>query len=323
MSERFPFLHRMSSGEGEALLVETDHDRLRGAVFLDGRKTFWSHESLVGLGELEHAIEPRPIDMILHPGFCGSTLLARLLDSPGAIFPLKEPQALSDMASQYPLVVPLDPGLAGRALRVVVGTLVASTPAGERLLVKPSCWANPLLPRLAEQGFAGRLCCITIGAEDYLVAAFRGGRERLAYCMRLAELFARYDERRNAALAAAIAADAAPLARAARIVALLHHWHHALYGELAATLGDGRIYHIASHRLLDDPVAAREHALAHFAPGTAIPASQTAAAILRHDAKAPERRFAASEESARNAAVMQEHAGLFRSALDWLDDRHG
>lgn len=321
MSKSFRFLHRASSIEGDALLVETDHVRLRQAVFLDGREQFWSREFLVRFDDLAHADEPEPIDMLLHPGFGGSTLLARLMDNPGAMFVLKEPQALSDLASQQCLSLASDQNLADRSSRVVVGALGGSAAPGERLLVKPSCWANPLLPSLARQGFVGKLSCITIRPEDYLVAAFRGGRDRLAYCIRLAGLFAQYNERQNAALAAAFAADVEPLARAARTVVLLHHWHETLYAELAAILGEGRIRHIPSDDLLREPVAARDQALAHFAPDAALPDPDTTAEVLNRDAKAPERRFVASQEAVRNAAVTREHAELFRSALDWLQER--
>jgi len=76
------FLHKVDPARRTGSFVRTSAAALRAAAFLDGRTLYWDGSPV------ERAIAPAgdgdaPVARyIFHVGFCGSTLLARLLDQP-------------------------------------------------------------------------------------------------------------------------------------------------------------------------------------------------------------------------------------------------
>ena len=309
------FLHRIDGPGGIAEVVDTDHDRLRRAIFLDGRTGFWDTRTSIATATLHASAPERAPAFIFHIGFCGSTLLASLLDRPGGRFVLKEPQAIADLASQWPLFQ--GRAAADEALRAVIGALAASTPEGEALIVKPSCWINPLLETMVRARLVSRAVFMTLGSRDYLTACFRGGRDRLAFCARLAGLFARYDDRMNAELAQAAADSSDPLARMARIVVLLHAWQTDAFGAAMDVLGPDRCSLVTFADGGTD-AARRAGALADLlAPGSGPLASAGNEAVSHH-AKDPHRPYDAKAQDSANDLIEHHHAARFDAALDWL-----
>ena len=98
-------LHRIDSRAGLMTFVPTTRAALAAPAFIDGRTPFATGpEIAVSLDAMlatavEGAASRAPQRYILHMGFCGSTLLARLLDRPGTVLTLREPAALTDIAN--------------------------------------------------------------------------------------------------------------------------------------------------------------------------------------------------------------------------------
>lgn len=82
--------------------------------------------------------------MDLHTGFCGSTLLATVLDQPARALVLSEPHLLAALAEQakgFPSVQTV--------LWQALGLLHRPLTAGEQVVRKPTNWFNNLVPLLA------------------------------------------------------------------------------------------------------------------------------------------------------------------------------
>ena len=94
-------LHRVDPMRRQLVFRRTTEQAIRGAAFIDGRTDIWTGApvELPFSKALELAPVPeRPRRNIFHMSFCGSTLLARLLDRPGKVLALKEPNCLVDLA---------------------------------------------------------------------------------------------------------------------------------------------------------------------------------------------------------------------------------
>ncbi|MHA7820186.1 MAG: hypothetical protein ACX930_11120 [Erythrobacter sp.] len=313
MKDTLPFLHRLDSLTDEAELVMTSHMRLREAIFLDGRERFWTERMLLAKDEIGLAIEPQATAFIFHIGFCGSTLLARLLDAPGDRFVLKEPQALSDLASQ----LPLSEG-AKANLDIAVGALAGSAPDGEVPIVKPSCWVNPLLSRLVERGLIERAVFLNLDWRAYLTACFRGGRDRLAYCARFADLFARYDTQMRLELDQAIVANDDALDRMARIVLLLHAWQTSEFAAAEKVLGDGRALSTTFPAANAEPAAQAIDLARFLCPGSgAGPLDQSV--DLKQHAKDSSQAFDTERQDTANAEIERHHGARFDAARAWIE----
>ncbi len=309
------FPHRVDALRGDVQWVATNVPRLRAATFLDGRVTFWSDPRIESLADRPAPEAPLP-GMIFHPGFCGSTLLARMLDRPGTTLVLREPQALADIASQAPQI---SPARLDEALRWTLAHLSAMAPAGEVLVIKPSNWINGLAPALAAGGHIGRALFLTMQPAAFLRACFRGGRDRLAHCLRLAELLAPQMEGGTALMQSAIGDAQDPLDRAALLVVLAHHFQSRLLLDARAMLPAGHTICIDHAELSADPHSAAQSAAAVL--GLPSPGAPTAEFDPARHAKDAGRGFSAQTEAEANLQVEAHHAGRFAMALAWLEKR--
>ncbi|MDP1027514.1 hypothetical protein Q5H91_09845 [Sphingomonas sp. KR1UV-12] len=301
------FLHRINMGAGVGTYVATDTDRLRRAAFLDGRERFWDGEAVRSLPDRVEDWRPA---YVFHMSFCGSTLLATLLDRPGSVLALKEPHALVDIADA-----------AHGAARLATTALAAfeqsagEAGAGEAVVVKPSNWANNLIPLLCSPERGVQAVFVRMPAYDFLRAVFRGGRDRMAYTMRAAEHLLGAAPATASLYRQAIAGSRDPYRQVARTAALLHLHQQQLFDAAIAANG------WAADRLIDfdalqrHPAEVTQHAAALL--GIAHDLRRAATAPTAH-AKDHAARYSAEREQAHNREVERHHHDSFRHALDWL-----
>lgn len=308
------FLDRVDAVEERATFVRSNRERLAATLFLDGRTPFATGPTqsieLAALGGAHAA----PARFIFHMSFCGSTQLSHLVGESGAGVVLKEPQALVDLADWQRALAErgIDDPRFDPALRNCVGLLSRGWPDSPPTLIKPSNWANTLIPALAGPNKA---VLVTIDRRSFLRAVFRGGRDRLAFTARAASHFAAAagDGPR---LAQAIAGTDDALDQMARLVLLTHDLQQRLFdrADFAAVV---RI----DHRLIsEDPRAALDRAC--DALDLPCPGASAAVAIERlrtRDAKNPGRLFAVREQVAEDDIVEQHHSERFDRALAWAD----
>lgn len=309
------YLHRIDPAGGAATFVPTRPDLLTRPSFIDGRDDFACGPAVtVSLGRLLEAPPPQaagPERMIFHVSFCGSTLLARMLELPGAAFVLKEPAALVDLAD-WKKAAPGDARLAP-ALAMVRAALGRRWSADEPVMVKPSNWVNNLLPDLTRDP-ALRAVFVTMARRPFLVAILRGGRDRLAFTARAAAHLATTQEEQGW-LRAAIAASDDPLARAVRLAAVTLHVQMRAFAAVAVP---GRAIDAAA--VTGDPVAAALMATQlldlGIDPGRL---AAHAAAKSGEDSKNPGRAFTTAGRRGEDDAVEQHHGALLDAAEDWAE----
>jgi hypothetical protein len=174
------FLDDLDLTTGLAQFIRIDRAVVGGQPFLDPR---WKREGLERTKlpgsalDLQPATPPR-LNFIWHTSYCCSTVLAAALDMPGRNLSLKEPQALVGLANlkrgqQGALK---RPGLA----RAVFALMARRFEPDEQVLVKPSNYANNLLPEAAAMT-EGRHLMLYSSCRRFLVSVLKRGEDLRAY----------------------------------------------------------------------------------------------------------------------------------------------
>ena len=144
-------------------LAHVDRETYRRSAFLDHRiQPVPQQLGLAGAVEADrflHQVEQgerRPVTIILHTAFCASTLLAGCLDLPGRTLVLKEPLVLSRLAQlKRSHASEADSAMThadwDRHCRRVLA-LCERAYGQERVVIKPSNFANALIPEWAAPG---------------------------------------------------------------------------------------------------------------------------------------------------------------------------
>ena len=301
--------HRIDPGANMVTFMPTDAPRLARPSFIDGRSDFSSGKPVslpldAVLDELTAPV-PGPDRMIFHVSFCGSTLLARMLELPGSAFVLKEPNALVDLADWKKAG-----GKIGPALDWLRGSLRRRWSADEPVVVKPSNWANNLLPELMADPSAIRPLFVTMQRRPFLIAVLRGGRDRLAFTARTAAHLAP-----AAQLQAAIAASEDPLTRAVHLAAVTLHVQMSAF---AAICRPGQAIDAADLTGAPVEAALAANRILELGIDPALLAAN-AAAKSGEDSKNPGRAFTSPGRASEDDAVEQHHGALLDSVLAWAE----
>ena len=174
------FLDDLDLTTGLAQFIRVDRDTVGGQPFLDPR---WRRDGLDRTNlpgaalDLQPARPPR-LNFIWHTSYCCSTVLAAALDRPGHNLSLKEPQALVGLANlkrgqQGALK---RPGLA----RAVFALMARRFDPDEQVLIKPSNYANNLLPEAAAMT-DGRHLMLYSTCRRFLVSILKRGEDLRSY----------------------------------------------------------------------------------------------------------------------------------------------
>lgn len=313
------FLHRMDSVGGDQQVVATSHTELRHASFLDGRDVFWSNARVEPINLAEGGMRPVRL-AVLHVGFCGSTLLARMLDDADGTLVLKEPQCLADIAGQRSLIEQ-EQGIAPLAI-LAEYALARLGDAGSRdttIILKPTNWVNSILPALCGPGRIERAVFMSMNRRSYIAAVFRGGRDRIEFCTRLAAELAAAMPGGNLSLSQAVSHDADPLNQAARIVALLHVMQERMFANVRAQNGWADDTQLDFAELVDDPIATVRRAQTILGLPLASDAPGNLNNTMAHHAKDPSQRFEVGNRARENAEVESHHAARFDAANGWAE----
>lgn len=298
------FPHRLDFRSGRLLYLRVDARTLESSAFLDGRTAL----SVTGeeyVVELEDALgcwsdtgcHQRP-PLILHTAFCGSTLLARMLTQPGRVVCLREPQILADIAAWHAALPVERRKQTVPALRFALAQLGRS-PGGAAIAIKPTNWINPMLPEMVDAGVE-RAVWLTSDLRTLLIAALRGGNDRIAYLSRYAVHAARSQSPLDSLIRQATVTGSS-LEKALRLSALSLLAQQSSFAEIAPRFDEA--LHINFSALIGDPQATAARAAAALGlEGFAGDASLSAS--LQTHAKAD-----AAFDGAREVAVNED---LFR-----------
>ncbi len=114
---------------------------------------------------------------IFHTAFCGSTLIADLLDQPGSVVSIKEPQGIRDLSEIKAYY--LDWMSLRQLQRMLVAylTSIADWAASDRhILIKPSNLANGLAYDLVQEAGGSKALLLSCSMKDFLLACL--GKDR-------------------------------------------------------------------------------------------------------------------------------------------------
>ncbi|HXV74141.1 MAG TPA: hypothetical protein VD713_05365, partial [Sphingomonadales bacterium] len=245
------FLYALNWREGVCEFVPASRAALAELPFLDNRTLGQSQKKgALPFERVAAAVRAKAFsnaagrcDFIFHTAFCGSTLLARLLDRPGKVLALKEPFALLGLSGLQ---------RAGRGdtaewAEVCLALLSRPFTPGERTVVKPSNGANNLAPLLPGRAHAGKALMLFGPLERFLLAVLGGGPARQAFVDALLE-----NALRDAGRDPAEGKDLPPLTRAALAWGLQMRGFEAS----AHTTGKDSVASLDGEKLLAEPTAA-------------------------------------------------------------------
>ena len=314
--------HRLDWARGRVIFVRTDEATLRSMSFIDGREPITQEPPVeIALSDVVAAIgEPtEPLRMIFHVSFCGSTLLARLLDQPGRALALKEPQCLVDLSDWRAELARRggDVGPCDRALDAMLALLNRRFSPDEPVVIKPSNWANNLILPIVRRGNQSRSVLVTIERRRFLIALLRGGRDRLAFNARAVDHLASGEEAAGKLVADALAHDRDPLAAMLRLGALSHDLQHRIF-ETAFRDSDRPLV-IDLAQIEAGPREATSRAASAF--GMSAPRGLDGKTT--QDAKNPGRAFQRAQRVRGDAEIEEAHGSRIDAALAWLDERSG
>ena len=318
----YRILHRIDLAGNQLTYLPTNPEKLRGAAFLDGRSTFWTAPPQKASLPIAAATRiPSAARYVFHGSFCGSTLLTRLLEACTTALVVREPQCLvdiSDARSARGRLTPCDDDLVS-ICDFAATSLTALSEPGKPVVIKPSNWANNLVPALCSAAGA-RPLFITMERRAFLRAVFRGGRERLVFTARVAAHLAATFPNGRALVSAAIAARD-PLQQIARLAALAHWLQECIFvSEMSAGAW-------ASQHCLDFAMIVTQPGLAVAQAAKALglmPESddlrQQVSMVIANDAKRPGATFSSQKRASDDQAVDAVHGDLITAAKNWADE---
>ena len=313
------FLHRLDGEARQGLFVSTSRSRLRNTPFLDGRSRFWDRQTSAPLPVVGSGAVSPSIGYIFHVSFCGSTLLATLLDAPGAVLALKEPQVLVD-AADWSNARPSRSASLSRLLHGIEDRLLHPAAPGERMVVKPSNWANTLIPHLCDPAAGRKAVFLSMGRYDFIKAVFRGGRDRIAYTARAAAHLTASSEALRGLLEEAISGSTDPLEQIGRMAGLAHRVQERVFVDAIERNGWNERHWITLDQLVGAPVETVLRAAAALdLPIEARDVEEAAGRRLARHSKSPDKLFSVDQRRAEDHDVEGHHRERLRRATDWSD----
>ncbi len=322
------FLHRFLTQSETFIFVRSDRSELVGATFLDDRHNFRTSDDArrVSFDEAlawseEGALE-RAARIIAHKSFCGSTLLARLVDRDPSAVSYKEPQVILDVADLKAARRGLakDPVRWPVLLRFVLSQLSKTWSADERVVIKPSNWANNILPDIARHVPDAYWAFVGIDLHDYIVANLRGGKERLAYSLKLFDHLAQTSGPHRRLAKRLDGDEPSTVRRVLKLLALSHRLQGRLFDDAESAISEDRRIGLTKAELQGAPQMNARRVRRRFslpeAHAPSAPAESIEAVLSRH-AKAPGQNFDLAREQAMDRRIIEQFGADIDAALVW------
>lgn len=322
------FLTACDTQAREFRFIRTSQEKLSGTAFHDGR-TYLAVSSEQKVLSFDEAAEWSQNErgsnanthIIAHMSFCGSTLLARLLEQHHHIASYREPNALvevSNALAPMPAARRTESELMG-LIPFVFSQYQKYSPPLQSAVVKPSNWANSILPDLVTERSNAKIVLLELSCRNYLVANLRGGRARVSYSLNLLNHISqsRLEYGRTIAHIARTKPD--PQQQMLRLLVGCYAAQQDIFSALRSALPSGKFIQINKNRLIDFP----EDTLSSVGQFFGLNRSGSAAARrLSDDLKrnAKEDKFLAydpSQEIAENTIIDKQFGAPILEAIEW------
>lgn len=292
---------------GRAQFARVDRATYHDSPFLDHRiRPMPTEAHSLPFDALEQAARSvrGPAGWILHTAFCCSTLLARCLDHPGRTLVLKEPLVLTRLADLV-----RDGRESGVPLHTLLRLMERCYPA-ETPLVKPSNYANSLLPGLLTTDARRRVVLMSCALDAFLVSLLKKQAEaeqRLPGFV--AALLRDSDYAERAGLA-----DAPPAGVLQLGVVMWHAQRYALEAQRARV--GGRAMVLSMERFLAEPLDTLAAVSAHLGLGLddAMLEDAVNEGAFRRHAKSSDTAYDARQRAQEAERLADEHADALAAA---------
>ena len=148
------FPHALDANRRLLALARIDRTGLSNEPFLDQRMEKSVTGSMSAPFDALVAAAPAnpPPSFIFHTAFCCSTLMAKALDSNGAVLALKEPNVLMEAANVLRMAKGAGVETARKTVSATVNLLARPHQPGEGILIKPTNTANNIAPSIVASG---------------------------------------------------------------------------------------------------------------------------------------------------------------------------
>ncbi len=186
-------LSELDESKQSFVFIDVSEETIRRLSFLDGRYPISKAGKKISipitsaLSWQEMNVLPPSGRMIFHTSFCGSTLLANMVQEKYNHLIYREPHILVKLANLRALGAYSDgsPKIWPLLLKFTCGQLSKTWHSEANASVKPSNWMNTLLPDLMANNLCDNSMVISNGLEDFVLANLRGGKSRISYSMEL------------------------------------------------------------------------------------------------------------------------------------------
>ncbi|KUR72243.1 hypothetical protein AQZ52_02875 [Novosphingobium fuchskuhlense] len=312
--------HRLVEGTDAVRFAHVPRAAHEGMAFLTD-ESFAAHFGAmpdqvdVPAVELLAGMPRRPLGLLLHSAFCGSTLLTRALAAPGVAMGLSEPVILNDVVGMRTRGAA--PAAVARAADLALRLLARPFAQGEGVVIKPSNLLNPFAELLLALAPEARALFLYAPLKTFLVSVVRKGLPCRLWVRELLEGYLK------AGIVAPLGITPEDVFRQTDLQVAATGWlaQHRLFALLAAKVGPERLRTLTSEQLTSDPARAIAASAGHY--GLALEPSTVARiaagpAFTRHsksgEAFTPTQRRA--EYAAAHAAHAEEINLVHRWALD-------
>ncbi|MEP5569248.1 MAG: hypothetical protein ABJN62_15515 [Halioglobus sp.] len=183
--------------------------------------------------------------------------------------------------------------------------------------VKPSNWANNIVPDALNNGSPSQCVIIDFDIESYLIANLRGGQQRLGYSLELLNHLARQNQNDQDLTARVERMSLSPIQNVLRLLAIAFDAQQRCLTEIASQADS--VFRLSKDQLLRSPEQSIVNVGQSFdleiEPATIRP--QINALFKSHAKTESPLEFDSSEESARNSYIQNEFGADIAEAIDW------
>lgn len=262
--------------------------------------------------EESQATVEAPLHFIFHSSFCCSTLLAKALERSGTSTSLSEPNILVNLAEQE------TKGSVDSQARLDLALRLLARPfhEGERIIVKPSSFANRLIKPVLEQRPHSRALLLYSNVETFLASVTRRGLLGRINARRLYRSLISWT-----ALDFGFSAEEIFEQTDLQIAALAWLMQIAYFDALASRYGRDRIMVLDAANLLADPPAEIDRVQSFFGLGFTeeeIRAMVDGPIFSRHS-KILDRDYDSKVRKSDHEALMKVHSEELGMVLQWLE----
>jgi hypothetical protein len=168
--------HAFSADGSKLSFVRVTREMHRSLPFVDEQQLRdqpdWAVATTDSLVEQLPAIEAGPAHFVFHTAFCCSTLLVNALESTGPVVGMKEPAIFVSLMQSLERGEDLR---RSRLLELAIRLLARRFDGTQAVIIKPTCFASPLIPHLLAAAPEARAVLLHSGIRTFLYSVAKRG----------------------------------------------------------------------------------------------------------------------------------------------------